>query len=191
MSESTPAPLLCVSKLRPASGVDTLLTAFGLLAADRPGLGLVVVGGGPLGSPLRRQAEHMGLADRVFFAGPRPYPAVRAIVRRCAALVLPGHDAADDAHGDVSLVVRDALTCARPVVATHTAAAPELLRPGQTALLVPPGDPPALALALAELLDDPRRAAALGCAGRELVDTVGQGRAGACRIRRLRRSVLG
>ena len=172
--------------------MDTLLTAFGLLAADRPGLGLVV-GGGPLGSPLRRQAEHMGLADRVFFAGPRPYPSVRAIVRRCAALVHPGHDAADDARGDVSSVVRDALACARPVVATHTAAAPGLLRHGETVLLVPPGDPPALALALAlgELLDDPRRAAALGSAGRELVDTVGRGRAGGCRIRRLRRSVLG
>ena len=56
-------PLLGVAPLVPAGGVDTLLTAFGLLAGDRPGLCLEIVGGGPLRRGLRALTTDLGLDD--------------------------------------------------------------------------------------------------------------------------------
>ncbi|NEK58687.1 glycosyltransferase [Geodermatophilus sabuli] len=158
--------LLCVSPLAPPGGVDTLLTAFGLLAEDRPELRLEVVGGGPLSRALRRHADDLGLTDRVDFCGPLPPPAVRTAVHRCTMLVLPHRE--DRWAGACSplLPLRVALESARPVVATPVAALPEVVRHGETGLLVPPDDPTALALAVTELLDDPEWATALGRAGR-------------------------
>ena len=71
MATSAVAPrrLLCVAPLVPAGGVDTLLTAFGLLADDHPELSAEVVGSGPLARVLRAHADHLGLAERVCFRG--------------------------------------------------------------------------------------------------------------------------
>jgi glycosyltransferase involved in cell wall biosynthesis len=57
----------------------------------------------------------------------------------------------------------------KPVVATATGGTPELVRDGETGVLVPPADPGALARAIGGLLSDPARAAALGAAGRRHV----------------------
>ncbi|SFL05173.1 glycosyltransferase [Geodermatophilus ruber] len=188
-------PLVCVSRLVPAGGVDILLTAFGLLVDDRPGLALEIVGGGPLGRVLRRTAEEMGLAERVHFRGPQPWPAVRAVVQRSAMLVLPHRaDVAGsndhDGQGALLPVLRHALACARPVVATR-AVAPHVLRHGETGLLVPPEDPVALALAVAGLLDDPDRAAALSSAGRQAVAGLPDGDPGGGRLQWLWQRVTG
>jgi glycosyltransferase involved in cell wall biosynthesis len=155
-------PLLGVAPLVPAGGVDTLLTAFGLLAGDRPGLCLEIVGGGPLRRALRDLAADLGIDDVVRFRGPLPSPSVRSAVHRCAALVLPHR--APCGRETPPPALRHALDGARPVVATP-AGAPLLFRHGETGLLVSPDDPAALAVALAGLLDDPVRAAGLGTAG--------------------------
>ncbi|MGY1637433.1 glycosyltransferase [Geodermatophilus sp. SYSU D00742] len=160
-------PLLGVAPLEPAGGIDTLLTAFGLLADDRPGLCLEVVGGGPLRHALPALAAELGLDDAVRFRGPLPDAAVRAAVHRCAALVLPHRTPCGREIPPPAL--RHALASARPVVATPAGAPPLLVRHGQTGLLVAPDDPAALALALAGLLDDPVHAAGLGVAGSRAV----------------------
>ncbi|HRX51188.1 MAG TPA: glycosyltransferase family 4 protein [Candidatus Krumholzibacteria bacterium] len=64
------------------------------------------------------------------------------------------------------LAAAEALACARPVVGGNASSLPEVIRHGETGLLVPPDDPAALAAALADLLTHPDRAAALGRAGR-------------------------
>jgi glycosyltransferase involved in cell wall biosynthesis len=62
------------------------------------------------------------------------------------------------------------MACATPLVATTAGALPEVVGPdGVTALHVPPGDPEALALAIARVLDDDALAARLGAAGRARV----------------------
>ena len=63
-SPVAPRRLLCVAPLVPAGGVDTLLTAFGMLAGDHPGLSAEVVGAGPLARVLRSHADYLGLAER-------------------------------------------------------------------------------------------------------------------------------
>jgi glycosyltransferase involved in cell wall biosynthesis len=85
-------PLLCISPLDRTGGVDTLLTAFGLLAGDRPRLRLDVVGQGPLHGMLHTLAVELGLDDRVRFCGQLPWHRVRAAMQRCAAVVLPHQD---------------------------------------------------------------------------------------------------
>ena len=59
----------------------------------------------------------------------------------------------------------EAMARARPVVATPVGGVPELVADGQTGLLVPPGEPAALAAALRRVLDDPAFARGLGAAG--------------------------
>jgi glycosyltransferase involved in cell wall biosynthesis len=158
-------PVLCVAPLVPAGGVDTLVTAFGLLADDRPELDLEVVGGGPLSRVLRAHADHLGLGERVHFCGALSASATRAVVHRCAVLVLPHRPDGSGRRHDPPAALLDALACARPVVATRAVAPPDVVRHGETGVLVPSDDPAALALAVAGLLDDPVRAAGLGVAG--------------------------
>jgi glycosyltransferase involved in cell wall biosynthesis len=164
-AEHVARPLLCVAPLVPAGGVDTLLTAFGLLADDRPALGLEVVGGGPLSRVLRAHAQQLGLLGRVHFCGPLPAQATRAAVHRCAMLVLPHRDDGSGLRHTPPAALLDALACARPVVATSAVAPPDVVRDGETGVLVPPDDPSALAVAVAGLLDDPVRATGLAVAG--------------------------
>ncbi|MGY1643148.1 glycosyltransferase [Geodermatophilus sp. SYSU D00703] len=159
-----PPLLLCVAPLSPAGGVDTLLTAFGLLAEDRPPLSLTVAGGGPWSRDLRDCAEDLGLAERVDFCGLLPRAAVRAAVRRSGVLVLP-YRQHDDGPEHLVPGLLDAFAAGRPVVATAPVAAPLLVRHRETGLVVPPDDPTALATALAEVLDHPERAGALAAAG--------------------------
>jgi glycosyltransferase involved in cell wall biosynthesis len=67
------------------------------------------------------------------------------------------------------IVFLEAMAAGLAVVACRAAAVPEVVRDGETGVLVPPRDPAALARALADLLRDPARARALGEAGRRRV----------------------
>ncbi|MGY1680098.1 glycosyltransferase [Geodermatophilus sp. SYSU D01176] len=150
--------LLCVAPLVPAGGVDTLLTAFGMLAGDRPELSVDVVGSGPLSRVLRDQATYLGVTERICFRGSLAVPAVRAAVRGCALLVLPHRDDTATGSPTVEAALREALARARPVVATLPAARHAALR--DTEPVVPPDVPTALAQALATALAVPEQAPA-------------------------------
>jgi glycosyltransferase involved in cell wall biosynthesis len=90
-------------------------------------------------------------------------------LNRCAMLVLPCRiDESGDRDG-LPTVLLEALACATPVVTTDILGLPELVRNGETGVLVTPDDPLGLATAIARLLEDPVHAAALGAAGRRLV----------------------
>ncbi|SES84944.1 glycosyltransferase [Geodermatophilus poikilotrophus] len=150
-----PRRLLCVAPLVPAGGVDTLLTAFGILAGDRPDLTVQVVGGGPLSRALRAHADHLGVADRVVFCGPMRAPAVRTAVRRCAVLVLPHRDHGAGAGPAADVALLEARVTGCPVVATRQAAPHLTSRVAGS--LVPAGAPTALAQALEATLGVPVR----------------------------------
>lgn len=145
--------LLCVAPLVPAGGVDTLLTAFGMLADDRPDLTVDVVGGGGLSRVLRTHAAYLGVAERVDFRGSLAAPAVRAAVHGCAVLVLPHRDDGAAAAPTVEVALLEALASACPVVATPCAARGSALP--DTQLVVPPAAPTVLAQALETALDAP------------------------------------
>ncbi len=108
---------------------------------------------------LHRRVAELGVGDRVSFLGFREdVPALLAqadIVVHASTLGEP-----------FGQVVIEGMAAGKPVIATDGGALPEIVIPGVTGLLVPMGDAPVMAEAMAALLSDPARAAAMGEAGR-------------------------
>ena len=133
-----------------------LLDAFARLRARFPGARLLVAGPPALtGVTLPPGAELLG---------PVPYDALPALFARATAFALP------TLQEPFGIAYLDAMACGVPCVGTAIEAVPEILRQGECGLLVPPGDPAALAEALGALLADPARARAMGAAGRARVE---------------------
>lgn len=93
--------------------------------------------------------------------------AVRGLYARAGVVALALHPTT---RGSGSTVVLEAAASARPVIATRTPAMEALITHGERGLLVQPGDPDAMGAAIAELLADPARSAAMGRAAREWVE---------------------
>jgi glycosyltransferase involved in cell wall biosynthesis len=148
---------LFVGRLEREKGVHLLLEAMRRLPADAR---LVVAGAGPEEGPLRRQAAGLGLSN-VEFAGWATGAALDALYRDAIATVLPC-----DWFEAFGLVLAESFLRARPVIASRTGGIPEVVDDGVDGLLVPPGDPGALAAALGRLHADRPLAAELGQRGR-------------------------
>jgi glycosyltransferase involved in cell wall biosynthesis len=146
---------LVVGRLVPQKNVALALDALARLD-DVP---LVIAGEGPLRAELEAQATRLGIAQRVMFAGARSD--ARQLMREAAAVLVPSR------WEGLPLVVLEALAAGTPVVATAVRGMRELLTP-ETAALVPPDDPDALAQALRRILTDDGYASALETAGRAL-----------------------
>lgn len=153
-------PFLFVGRLVPYKGVGVLLEAL----TQVPDASLEIVGEGPLEGALRDQAARLGLRQRVAFVGTQDQAAIATRLASARALVLPSVDASE-AFGLVQL---EAMGAGVPVIATDLATGvPEVGVPGETGLLVPPGDSAALARALSQLQNDKGLVRRMGQAGRE------------------------
>ncbi len=163
-----PVVLLSVGRAVAKKGYDDLLDALALLPA---GLAwrLIHIGGGELAASLRRRAETLGLSSRIEWRGALPQPAVLAAYREADLFVLAAKVTGDGDRDGLPNVLMEAQSQRVACVATDVSAIPELIENGTTGVLVPPGDPPALARALAALIADPARRTALGAAGERRV----------------------
>ncbi len=148
------ARLLALGRLHPNKGFDILLRALALL----PHAHLSLAGDGPERAALLRLASALGIAGRVAFLGWRQDAG--ALLAACDILVCPSR------HEPLGNVVLEAWSASRPVVAAAAAGPAELIRDGETGLLVPVEAPAPLAAAIAALVADPARAARLAAAGR-------------------------
>jgi glycosyltransferase involved in cell wall biosynthesis len=141
------APLVgTVANLKAHKGLDQLLEAAVEVRRRVPSARFVVVGQGPMETPLRAQAAATGLDGVVTFAGFRT-DALR-IAAAMDVFVLSSH------HEGLSIALVEAMALGRPVVVTRVGGLPEVVDDGQEGLLVPPGDPAALAAGIAALLGD-------------------------------------
>jgi glycosyltransferase involved in cell wall biosynthesis len=151
-------------RLQPWKGQDVVLRAAASLIHARPRARLFVIGGALFGldgdyeGTLRRLAAELGIADRTVFTGHRED------VGDClAGLDVAVHASVEpEAFG---LVLVEAMAARTALVAADAGAAREIVTHGTDGLLVPPGDPEALAVALLALCDDPDRRARLASAG--------------------------
>ncbi len=143
-------------------GYGDLLEAAALVQRVRPDTRWVLAGEGELRSGLEAQSRKLGLGLRVHFTG--WLDDVREVLALCDVFVLPSRG---EHFGRVLI---EAMAMAKPVVATDGGGVPEIVRHGETGLLVPPGRPAQLAQAILTLLNDPAYAATLGLAGRERVE---------------------
>ena len=146
--------LVAVGNLYPVKGHRHLIDAVALLAARHPALHVAIAGRGALEGDLRAAARDRGLADRVHLIGLRSD--VPAVLAAADVFVLPS------LSEGLPLALLEAMFAGRPIVASAVGEVSAALAHGVAGVLVPPGDPQALAAALDGVLSDPQRAGELG-----------------------------
>lgn len=159
-----PLRLLCTSSHWPGKGIHVALEACRLAAESGVALELELLGDGAGDYPdeLRRLAAPLG--ERVRFAGRVPRGEVLAALERAHLLLFPS--LWSEPYG---LATLEALAAGVPVLASDAGASGELVRDGIDGRVLPPGDPGALAAALAELAADENRRRSWARAGRERI----------------------
>jgi glycosyltransferase involved in cell wall biosynthesis len=159
--ERPPRSVVSVASLTDVKNHAGLLRAWAAVAKERADARLTLVGDGPLRAALEVQARDCGIADSVVFAGASDD--VRPFLWDARIFVLPSHLEA------VPLALLEAMAAGCTPVASRVGGIPGLVEEGLTGLMVPAGDAAALATALAALLDDPGRCAAMASRARKAV----------------------
>jgi glycosyltransferase involved in cell wall biosynthesis len=142
----------------PLKGLRYLLEAYAALLDDYPDLELLVVGRPHPGGATEQLLNRLGIAQRVQFVSGL---STGELVRRYAEATLAVVPSLYEGFG---LPAGEAMSCGVPLVSSDGGALPEIV--GDAGITVPAGDAPALAAAIAALLEDPARRERLGLAGR-------------------------
>jgi phosphatidylinositol alpha-1,6-mannosyltransferase len=169
--------VLCVSRLVPRKGQDTLIRAWpSVLAAmagetAQPSPVLLIVGDGPYRHRLRKLARRLGVADSVRFAGSVPWDDLPAYYDAGTIFAMPCRTrrAGLDVEG-LGIVYLEASATGLPVIGGDSGGAPDAILPGETGYVVAGGDVAGLSERLIGLLADPRGAATMGDKGLAWVD---------------------
>ncbi len=147
----------------PMKGIATLLEAFAKLSTERE-LSLVLVTRPEPGGRTEQLIDRLGIADKVSFVSGVSDEELVAVMGSAELACVPS------LYEGFSLPTAELMACETPLVVSRAGAIPEVVGPdGQCADLVTPGDVGELEVALAALLDDPERRAAMGKAGRARV----------------------
>ena len=153
------APVVgAVGRLNTQKGHAYLLEAAPIVLQVEPRAFFLIAGDGDLMEPLRQQARALGLADRVRFAGHRTD--VPDLLGAIDVLAIPS------LYEGTPLALFEAMAAGKAIVSSAVDGCAEVLEHGRTALLVPPRDAPALALAIGSLLEGGERRRALSEAAR-------------------------
>jgi len=171
-SRRTPRPpyqLLALGRFVPKKGFPVLLAACRELAAQGLDFHLTLAGDGPQRRELHDLVRDYGLAARVSFPGFVPHRRVPDLLNRADLFIMPCVITPSGDRDGIPTVIMEALAHALPVISTDVSGIRELVLPGQTGWLLPPGDPQALARAISEALADPVEARRRAQAGKRLV----------------------
>ncbi len=158
--------VVTVGNLRPVKGTDQLVRVAARVGRQAPDAHFLVVGA-PLDPAyfqrVRALAEQLGVAGRVHFAGGRDN--VAAVLKACTVFYLPS------LSEGLSNALLEAMACGLPCVAHHVGGNAEVVASGRSGYLTPLGAEQETADAIVELLRSPARAAAMGRAGRQIVES--------------------
>ncbi|WP_371779456.1 glycosyltransferase family 4 protein [Streptosporangium subroseum] len=160
--------VVCLSRLVPRKGQDTLLRAWPHVLRAVPDAVLLLVGGGPYRKTLERLARTLG--DSVRFTGPVPGASLSGYLAAADVFAMPCRTRLGgiDVEG-LGIVYLEASASGLPVVAGSSGGAPDAVLHGETGLVVDGTSPHEVAAALVGLLKDPAGARAMGERGREWV----------------------
>lgn len=152
-----------IGSIIPRKRVDVLLRAAAQIIHKIHNVTFIIVGGGSEEGPCKRLAGQLGIADKVIFTG---------LLKEYPYHILAESDLFMSASSSESfgIVFAEAMAFNVPVVATRVGGIPEVVRDGETGLLVPPGDADALASAAIKLLESPSIRDEMGKAGRMRVE---------------------
>lgn len=146
-------------------GISTLLDAMALVVAELPDVRLRLVGDGDALADYRATADAVGLGASVVFSGALAGRDLVAAYQQATVVVLPSLTNAES----FGMTLIEGMACGRPVVGSRVGGIGHVVTDRKDGLLVPPGDPGALADALLSVVRDPAWAEALGCEGRRKV----------------------
>ncbi|MBB5869457.1 phosphatidylinositol alpha-1,6-mannosyltransferase [Allocatelliglobosispora scoriae] len=157
--------IVCVSRLVPRKGQDTLIRALPLVRQAVPDAALLIVGGGPYRSTLEGLAQQHGVADAVTITGAVPWSELPAHFAAGDVFAMPCRTRRGglDVEG-LGIVYLEGSATGLPVIAGDSGGAPDAVREGETGYVV--GTLTLLVQRLVELLGDPAAARAMGEAGR-------------------------
>jgi len=144
-----PPLVVCWSRLRRYKSTDVAIRAFGQIREELPEANMLVMGRGPDEPRLRRLVTKLGLDNAVAFTGHLAWDDLVRTLHRATVFLNPSPK---EGWG---LTVVEANQCGVPVVASDRPGLRDSVRDGQTGLLVPYGDPRAMAQAALQLLHDP------------------------------------
>jgi glycosyltransferase involved in cell wall biosynthesis len=146
-----------IGALSPSKGQRFLVDAAAIVVREMPEARFLVLGEGELHDVLEHQIRHLHLAQHVVLAGFRAD--VLGVLKGLDLFVM------SSVTEGLGTALLDAMAARRPIVATRAGGIPEVVVHGETGLLVPPRDAPALATGILELLRDPERRSRFAAAG--------------------------
>ncbi|MEU9637855.1 glycosyltransferase family 4 protein [Streptomyces tendae] len=163
--------VVCVSRLVPRKGQDTLIRAMPRILAAEPDAVLLIVGGGPYERDLRRLAEETGVAASVHFTGAVPWSELPAHYGAGDVFAMPCRTRRGglDVEG-LGIVYLEASATGLPVVAGDSGGAPDAVLDGETGWVVRGEDPNESADRITTLLADPQLRRRMGERGRTWVE---------------------
>jgi colanic acid/amylovoran biosynthesis glycosyltransferase len=161
-----PLRLLSVGTLNPHKGFEYLIDALALLGREGVRTEATIVGGGRLEASLRERLARHGLCGNVTMTGALTQAEVLPHYGRASVFVLM---AQPEWHWGIPNVIVEALAARNAVVTTRFGSVEELVKDGETGLLVPPKEPAALAAAIRRLAGDETLRARLAEAGHAIV----------------------
>jgi glycosyltransferase involved in cell wall biosynthesis len=168
-SPAKPLCILCVATLEEGKGHACLVEACRLLRHRGVDFTCHLIGDGPLRSRIVKQIARANLSACITLHGACPQAEVQQQLAQAHVGVLATIPTANGRCEGIPNVLKEAMACGLPVVASRVAGIPELVEHERSGLLVPPGDAPALAAALERLQEDATLRQALGQAGREKI----------------------
>lgn len=158
--------ILYVGRLVSRKNVELLIRAAGVLASRGADFRLELAGEGDRRAALEALSQELNLGSRVRFLGRLDRDALIDVYHRGSVFAMPSR------YEGVPMVLLEAQSCGLPAVVGDFAGADQMVRHGQTGFILRDRTPEELAGCLAQLLDDPGRAADMGRAGRQhMIDT--------------------
>ncbi|MER8031490.1 glycosyltransferase family 4 protein [Streptomyces bauhiniae] len=163
--------VVCVSRLVPRKGQDTLIRAMPQILAAEPDAVLLIVGGGPYEADLHRLAAETGVADSVRFTGAVPWAELPAHFGAGDVFAMPCRTRRGglDVEG-LGIVYLEASATGLPVVAGDSGGAPDAVLDGETGWVVRGGEPAEAAERITALLADEGLRRRMGERGRSWVE---------------------
>ena len=165
-----PVDVLAVGRFVEKMGFEVLIDACAMIRDRGRSLTCHIVGEGELEGALRARIAAHALEDVVQLTGPRPQGEVLRALRSCKVFAAPCVIGEDGNRDGLPTTILEAMASGAPCIATPVTGIPEIVRDGDTGLLVPPGDARALAQAVVRLLDRPGERRHLAERARGLID---------------------
>ncbi len=161
--------VVCVSRMVPRKGQDTLIKAWPQVRAEVRDAVLLLVGDGPYAPALKRLASRLGAGGDIVFTGPVPWPELPGYYDVANVFAMPCRTrrAGLDVEG-LGIVYLEASATGLPVIGGDSGGAPDAILDGESGYVV--SGVPGVAARITELLKDPARAKAMGEKGLAWID---------------------